>query len=338
MTPPKPLRRLPLLLLAGCAAAWAAETAAPAASEPASGIPAPMAAQAAAPDVQVRTEEPRAYGYVVGDVIERRAHIALPPGQHIAGDALPRRGRVDAWLELRHIALQPRPGGAELHLVYQLINAPPKLTTIELPPLDLVLRDPARPEARPAAVSIDAWPVTVAPLTPEHVLSRAGLADVQPDIQPLPEPTGWLWARMALWSSLLAGCLFAWAVQRHPQLAFWRRHAPFRLAWLDLRRLQRRGAAGPEVERRALERMHRAFDAAAGCAVFAQRLEPLYAAQPALRAAANDIDAFFAASRSSFFAAASSPTAGAATGTPDRAAVDAVLALCRRLARLEAQA
>lgn len=337
MTRSKPLRRLPLLLLAGCAAAWAAETAAPAASEPTSGIPAPMAALAAA-GAQVRTEEPRAYGYVVGDVIERRAHIALPTGQHIAADALPRRGRVDTWLELHHIALQAEPGGAELHLVYQLINAPPKLTTIELPPLELALRDPAHPEAKPAAVSIDAWPVTVAPLTPEYVLSRAGLADVQPDIQPRPEPTGWLWARVALWSSLLAACLLAWAVQRHPQLAFWRRHAPFRLAWRDLRHMARRGAAGPELQRRALERMHRAFDAAAGCAVFAQRLEPLYAAQPALRAAAADIDAFFAASRRSFFAAAASPAVGAATGTPDRAALDTVLALCRRLAQLEAQA
>ena len=51
-----------------------------------------------------------------------------------------------------------------------------------------------------------------------------------------------------------------------------------------------------------MTRLHAAFDASAGCTVFAQQLEPLYRARPSLRAASAEIDAFFAASRDVFFA------------------------------------
>ena len=289
---------------------------------------APAAPQAAEP--AVRTEEPRAYGHVVGDLIERHVHLALPAGQEILPDSLPQRGRVDAWLELREITLESQQGQATLHATYQLVNAPQKVTTIVLPALSLSLRDRARPGAATGAVAVGDWPVTVAPLTPEFVLARAGLPDLQPDIEPEPAATAPLLARLALWSLLLMATLLAWAVQRHPQLAFWRRRAPFRQAWQDLRRLARRGPVTVALQRQALARVHRAFEATAGCALFAEKLDPLYAARPGLRAMAPEIEAFFAASRHSFFAVADS-----ASATPPEP-LDRWVVLCHRLARVEA--
>jgi len=290
---------------------------------------APGAPHAAEPPV--RTEEPRAYGHVVGDLIERRVHLALPAGQEIVPDSLPHRGRVDAWLELRDITLESHGDQATLQATYQLVNAPQKVTTIALPAFSLALRERARPEAATGALAVGDWPVTVAPLTPEFVLARAGLPDLQPDIEPEPAAATTLVARLALWGALLVVTLGAWAVQRHPQLAFWRRRAPFRQAWQDLRRLARRGPATAELQRQALARLHRAFEATAGCALFAEKLDPLYAARPGLRVVAPDIDAFFAASRRSFFA-----EAGA--GPPAAGSLEACLALSRRLAQLEAGA
>lgn len=289
--------------------------------------PAHGAPQAAEPPV--RTEEPRAYGHVVGDLIQRRVHLALPAGQEIVPDSLPQRGRVGAWLELRDITLERHGSQATLQATYQLINAPQKVTTLALPAFSLALRERARPAAAVGALAVGEWPVTVAPLTPEFVLARAGLPELQPDITPAPADTTALALRLALWAALLAAMLLAWGVQRHPQWAFWRRHAPFRQAWQDLRRLARRGPVTADLQRQALARVHRAFEAAAGCALFADKLGPLYAARPGLRVLAPEIEAFFAASRRSFFA-------GAGEGAVEP--LDRWVHLCHRLAQLEAAA
>jgi mxaA protein len=75
-----------------------------------------------------------------------------------------------------------------------------------------------------------------------------------------------------------------------------------------------------------MARLHAAFDTAAGQAVFADRLEPLYAARPALRALHGEVERFFARSRSAFFDA----------GMGDAAPLPELVALARRLAQAEA--
>jgi mxaA protein len=269
----------------------------------------------------VQTREPRAYGYVVGDLVERRAEITLPAGARIAEASLPRRGRIDTWLELRDVVLRPQRGGAELQLVYQVVNAPRQIATIELPALTLALDNPAQ-----RAVDIDAWPITVSAMTPSFVLARAGLDELQPDIAPQREPLLPRLLRLGLLLMLCAGVAYLLALRRFPQLAWWRRKAPFRSAWLDLRRLARRrdDAAYPA----ALQRLHAAFDAAAGQALFADRLEPLFAAQPQLRPLSTEVASFYAQSRRTFFAAG-------APAAPDGQAMTALLALARRLAQHE---
>jgi mxaA protein len=270
----------------------------------------------------VQTQEPRAYGYVVGDLVERRAEITLPAGARIAEASLPRRGRIDTWLELRDVVLRPHRGGAELHLVYQVVNAPRQVATVELPALTLALEGTAQ-----RAIDVEAWPITVSAMTPNYVLARAGLDELQPDIAPQREPLVPRLLRLGLWTTLCAAALYLLALRRFPQLAWWRRRAPFRSALLDLRRLARqrdRDAAYPA----ALQRLHTAFDTAAGQALFAERLEPLFEAQPPLRALADEVHAFYAQSRRTFFAAA-------APAQADGEAMTALLALARRLAQHE---
>jgi mxaA protein len=264
----------------------------------------------------VTMAEPRAYGHGIGDLLERRATIELQAGAAIAPASLPRRGRVDVWLELREVELRtPR----ELRLVYQIVNTPKTVATIELPALTLA-------SSSNEPIEIEAWPVTVSAMTPAFALARAGLDEMQPDIAPQREPLAPTLWRLAGCALLLAASLYALALRRHPQLAFWRRDAPFAAAWRELRRLSRRGDA--DAARAAMARLHAAFDAAAGQAVFAERLEPLYAARPALNALQGDIERFFTRSRSAFFDAEAAETA----------ALPELLALARRLARAEAAA
>lgn len=320
-----------------------------------------VAARAAAPDpadAVVRTDEPRAYGHAVGDVIERLVDLDVPAGRRIADDAWPRPGRVDAWFELRDSARLERSAGWTLRLRYQLINAPRKVATLALPPLRLALLD-AQGAPTKETLDVPEWPVSASPLTAEVVLSRAGLDVMQPDIAPAPEPVVPIAWRLALWSALAALALAALALRRWPRLAFWRRDAPFRDALADLARLARearRAPADAHARGAACRRLHAAFDRSAGCALFAQKLDALYTRRPQFAPLAGEIEAFYAASRRAFFAAP--VTAGdagplaAAPGAPDSMApstapgaaapatpaVDDLVALCRRLARLEAQA
>jgi mxaA protein len=271
----------------------------------------------------IAIEEPRPYGHVVGDVLDRR--IRLPADAVPAAAALPKPGRIDAWLELRSAELQTHAGGAELHLRYQIINSPTKVLTIALPGLRLA------PAAGGPPAEIGPWPITLAPITPPFVLARAGLETMQPDVQPQREPLQPIALRLMLWLGLLLPVGWLLAARRWPQMAFWRRDAPFRDALADLRRIAARARPpSPQNYQDALERMHRAFDGAAGRALFADRLAPLYASRPALREAETAVQAFYAESRRVFF--------GSSEATPDpAAALQSLVALCRRLAQLEAQ-
>jgi mxaA protein len=270
------------------------------------------AADAASPTVRI--DEPRPYGHLVGDVVVREVQIELPPGRTLASDALPRPGRIDNWLELRALRLEPRGGALALRLEYQVINVGAATATTVLPALRLPLAGGAPGES----VEIGDWPLHLSPLIPATAVARAALEEMQPDVEPLPEPLAPIAARLAACAALGVLLSLPWWLRRYPQLAFWRRRAPFRRAWSEL------GAMRNEPIDAALVRLHAAFDTAAGCAVFAGRTEPLYAAQPALRAASVEIDAFFAASRRRFFA----------NETP-ALSVDSLRVFALRLARLE---
>jgi mxaA protein len=261
-------------------------------------------AMAQTPAVQI--DEPRAYGHVLGDLIKRDVHITLPPGRTLAPQALPRPGRVDAWLDLHSVTLAPRDAAAgatvTLRLNYQVVNIGPKVTTTVLPALRLPLAGGAAAES----VEVDDWPVQLAPMTAAVAVSRAGLEAMQPDIVPSREPIApiaWRLAACAVFGLLLAAPML---LRRYPQLALWRRHAPLRAAWIDVKalhaRARRETSQHDALLRDAVARLHAGFDASAGRAVFA-------------------------ASRQLFFAEAAAPLT-----------FDSVQALGLRLARLESQA
>lgn len=270
-------------------------------------------------------DEPRAYGHMVGDLLTRSAQLNLPAGRRLDPDGLPRPGRVDAWLELHSIELRSGAGGSvTLRLTYQVINVGAEVVTTVLPALKLPLlagTDAAAGEA----VELPDWPVHLSPLTAAFAVARGALGEMQPDIAPVREPVQPLLQRLALYGVLLFLLAGPWLLRRFPPLAFWRRHAPFLAAWRDLAPARRAPQASAEATRRALTRLHAAFDATAGGAVFEQRLDALYAARPSLRPAAREIDEFFAASSRVFFA----------QGAPDAWTPERVRALAWKLAQLE---
>lgn len=272
------MRRLPWLLLLGAAGAAFAQ---------AIGVP------------SVDADEPRAFGYQVGDLVQRRVTLRLPPGWTLDAASVPKPGGRGRSIELRRVARDDRQEeGAtlvRLDLEYQVFLAPTAVRTIEIAPWQLKVNGAGRSED----LRVEAAAVTVAPLVPVDVSPRRGLGDLQPErAPPLVDTTRWQW-RLALWGLLALlplGLLAAVHVGLPWQAA---RRRPFGLAWRALRRLPPQ-PSGAEW-RAACRHLHDALNRAAGEVLFERGLERFVAAAPRYAELRAELARFLSLSDQEFF-------------------------------------
>lgn len=265
------------------------------------------AAEAPAPADAV-VQQPRPFGYTVGDLVTQRVLLARG-GQPFAPASLPEVGRANAWLERRAARIEPAADGQRwLVLEYQVVNAPRTLSSVPVPSWEL-----AAP-AGTSALRVPATTISIGPLA-----APAAPGQVQPLRPDHPAPaiaTAPLRRRLALWLAALAATVAGWLTW----LAWsaWRARStlPFARAQRQLR------AAG--ADRAAAHRaLHQAFDRTAGGVLHAGALAPLFERAPWLRPLEAQIARFYAESAALFFGA----------GLPADAL--SVPALCRQLRRLE---
>jgi len=263
--------RLLLLLLLGAGAARAADA-------------------PAGPSAEVI--EPRAFGYMVGDVLQRRVLLQLPAGLALDLSSLPQTRRPGQALELRAARLD----GRELRLDYQVFLAPTEVRTLEMPPLQLRFTGPAGERF----LRIDAWPVTVAPLVPLDVSPREGLGEMRPDTAPpLIDTSARRW-RLLAYAAVLALLVLVLA-QVYIGLPWWgRRRRPFGLAWRSLRSLP--ASPSPQQRREALQQLHQALNRSAGEVLFEAGLAAFVATHPRFAPLHDELARFFQRSHDEFFA------------------------------------
>ncbi len=261
---------------------------------------------------------PRAYGYTVGDVVQRRVQLQLPPGWSLDLDALPRSRRPGQALELR----SARVDAGVLLLDYQVFLAPTEVRTLEMPPL--LLRFTGAGDAV-REVRVDAWPLTVAPLVPVEVSPREGLGAMQPDVPAAPIDTAPRQRRLLVLAALLLAVGLALAHLRWG-LPWWgRRQQPFAQAWRRLRPWPEQ--ASGEQAREAMKLLHDALNRSAGQVLFAGGLAGFVARQPRFAPLQPALADFFARSQAEFFAA---PAEAAATrAAPSSADIGWLKRLCR---------
>lgn len=247
----------------------------------------------AQPGPEAVADAPRAFGYTLGDVVQRRVQLRLPPGWTLDMDALPRTRRPGQALELRSARLE----GATLLLDYQVFLAPTEVRTLELPVLRLSFNGPAGARE----VRVDAWPLTVAPLMPEAVSPREGLGEMRPDVPAGPMDTRPRQQRLLAYAALLALLGLA-LVQLHLGLPWWRqRQRPFAQAWRTLRGWPEQASA--EQTQAAMKLVHAALNRSAGQVLFAAAVPAFVARSPHFAPLQPALAEFFERSQAMFFAA-----------------------------------
>lgn len=280
-----------------------------------------VTATAAAPEsLSARADEPRAFGYTVGDTVSRRIALHVPAGLTLDEASLPHAGTRGRALELQRVVLHKSFTGTPdaLQLDYQIFLAPREVRVIEMPPIEL--RFDGAPRAQ--ALRIDAWPLTLAPLVPVEAPTREGLGELRPDLEPPRVDTAAARTRLLIEAAailLLLGYLanvylvMPWSAQRR---------RPFGRAWQALRALP----AQPEatLRRDAFERLHAALNETHGEVLFARGLDRFLAFNPRFVPLRDDLARFFAVSRVEFFA-----------GGQDAADGHWLRAFCRRCRDLE---
>jgi mxaA protein len=268
--------------------------------------------------VRVEADEPRAFGYQIGDTVQRHVTVHADAGWVLDEATLPRAGARGGALELRRVAVQTHDEGTgrrhELRLLYQVFVSPPAVRTFETPTLRLRFNGPQRSED----ARVEAWPVTVAPLSAPDASPRRGLGELRPDqaAPPIDERA----LRLRLQASALAALLLCGALAVMRFGPPWRaaRNRPFGRAWRQLRHLPADAAGAPW--RAACKQMHEALNRSAGEVLFEHGLERFVAARPAFAPLRDDLARFLRLSSAEFF------------GAPAQARGDAawLVDLCRR--------
>lgn len=256
-----------------------------------------QAAGADAAGLAAQVDEPRAYGWFVGDTVSRSIRLQVPDGFTLDTASLPRPGKRGGALELRSVAW--RQASRELVVEYQVLLSPATPRVLEMPAFDLRF---TRAGGQPAAsLRIDAWPVAVAPLVAGgEAPARRGFGEMQPDRPPPRIDVAGHRARLLAYAAA-AALLALYLLHVYVGLPWWaRRHRPFGQAWRGLRALPAQPA---EADRRAAwAQVHAALNHTAGGTLLDEGVPGFLAAHPRYRGLKAELHEFFARSRRSFFA------------------------------------
>jgi mxaA protein len=274
-------------------------------------------------------DQPRGTGYFVGDKVTQRVLLERA-GQAVPAVSLPAPGRVSAWFERRAASIQTDTSSRRWLVVeYQILNAPPKLMTVKLPAWSVPIKGSGQPAhdnsprgpGAPAALTVPAASINIAPLSPPGSPTQVGTADLRPDRLPPAIATAPM--RRSIETSVGALCLtlivwLGWVIWRNRRALATQ---PFANALREMRTLD-------DAEPRAWQALHRAFDRTAGRVIQHSTLPTLFELAPQLTPARAQIEQFFAQSSLLFFTAPASPARSGAGGVSPRS-------LCTELRQIE---
>jgi mxaA protein len=267
----------------------------------------------AAADAPRTEEQPRQFGYFLGDILTQR--ISLSQDASDDPSRLPPADRVGTWFERRTPRLERTEDGSRwLVIEYQIVNAPAVMTVVTLPALKLTLKDGKTLDTKD-------WPISLGPLAAAKDGEDDLTLALRPDHRIAALPDQSIRQRLTICATALAVSLAAWL--------FWilwrnRRDAvrlPFALAYATIKRSEASGRGEDEWIV-----LHRAINTTAGRVIQFGSLGRLFDDHPTLRPMRSELESFYRESAVRFFSPA--PTTKSSLS---------ILELCERLRRIERQ-
>jgi len=241
----------------------------------------------------------RAFGYSIGDRVERRVDLWLAPPWSLTQGSLPTPGRQSPWFDLVQITSTSEAAKngthVELRFVYQLLNSPVQPTALLLPRVGLKFEGGPQPVER----YVPPVDVFASPLLPPAAAGST-LDAMRDDRKPELIPVENFRQRLTVYG-LVAAAILAWMLVAQ-QLASWRRAGPFARACRELRSLAR-GPSDVARAETAMRVVHRALDETAGHTVFVDNVDTLFESAHRAPLRARTL-AFLDRSRQRFFAGA----------------------------------
>jgi len=240
-------------------------------------------------------------GYLLGDVIEERVDLSLPPGASVDADSLPLPGRVAPWMEVRASRVEhgERDGEQSVFVRYQIFAEVEQAERVPIPAFKLRVRDVGRTDV--VEVPEKSFLLSAA-LPPTLSDEDRELKSAAPP-RLLPARNAVLGALSSLIAAIACAAYLLWVYDRLPFLP--RAPGPFARLWRSWRRRGRRGLSdGDGVA--LLRAWHAALNLAAGETLYPSTLPRLFVSAPHLQPMRARIEKLFESSWQSFYGPASS--------------------------------
>jgi mxaA protein len=288
-------------------------------------------AGAATAQAQVKSvvlHPPRLFGYFVGDVLHAEVTVTVDKDDDLVPASVPQPGPLNAWLELIGSRFEESSANGEkayrISLDYQNFYPALDSRSLDVPGFALTFTS----GGQPVTAQVPSWSFLISPLREVQPPARASGADyMQPDVRP--SYIGLRRERLVT-LGLLAAALVAFVILAY-RLAWWpfpgRAKRPFTAAARRIRKLLGSGQTEAGY-RQSLLTLHRAIDATAGRAVFAEDLPDFIDRAPAFSRLKEEFNLFFRSSRRVFFG---DDVAGATV----EFGADALVRFCDRLVLAE---
>lgn len=239
-------------------------------------------------------------GYLLGDLIDERIDLNLPPGSSLDPDSLPLPGRVAPWMEVRASRIERGEQGQQSVIVrYQIFAEVEQAERVPIPAFKLRVRNGAQMRA----VEVPAKSFMLSPALPPTLTDED--RELKPAAPPQLLPIRTAVTGLAL-AALAAAACAAYLLWAHDRLPFFpRAPGPFSRLWRSWRRRGRRGLT--DDDRLALlHAWHAALNLAAGETLYPSTLPRLFVSAPYLEPLRDRIEVLFERSWQSFYGPAAS--------------------------------
>lgn len=239
-------------------------------------------------------EQPRRFGFQLGDQFERRIRFRLHHPYELVSESLPAAGRLNRWVRFLAYEIDkvegPEADDYDITLRYQVVNVETSETDAAVPSHKLKVRS----DEETLTFLIPASRTVITPFG--ETVSNDLADDIAPRLLPSEQ------AELTRYSTLfaLSFAAFCWLqLGRFTQQS----EQPFARAYRQLRSFNE-DPLNDDDYAEALRRLHEAFNKTAGHTLFPDQLSEFFAAHPGFASLTDEVTDYFARSNAYFFAQA----------------------------------